>query len=93
MLGQSYNNWPFTSEATLKDLHKHMNQQNIKQKTQQSKLQWKYVSTVGSIQCNVDNSDACSSLPKVRAPLIGQIIGEKDSGSVYMWIQKDLTKP
>ena len=23
---------------------------------------------------------------KVRAPLIWQIIGEKDSGSVYMWI-------
>ena len=23
---------------------------------------------------------------KVRAPLIWQIVGEKDSGSVYMWI-------
>ena len=27
------------------------------------------------------------------APLIWQIIGEKDSESVYMWIWKDLTKP
>ena len=32
-------------------------------------------------------------MKKVRAPLIWQIIGEIDSGSVYMWIYKDLTKP
>ena len=32
-------------------------------------------------------------MKKVMTPLIWQIIGEKDSGSVYMWIQKDLTKP
>ena len=32
-------------------------------------------------------------MKKVRAPLIWQIIGEKDSESVYMWIEKDLTKP
>ena len=31
-------------------------------------------------------------MKKVRAPLIWQIIGEKESGSVYMLILKDLTK-
>ena len=32
-------------------------------------------------------------MKKVRDPLIWQIIGEKDYGLVYKWIQKDLTKP